>query len=167
MGKAGKQLCNGFKDRPSQLGEWESVSAGRRTKRPGLQPSPAAGWLCDLTRAPSFIPEISTGAPIQVRHDRLTQRDSPAGPEDGQRTASVDGFQPFSPPNTPFRASASFPLLSQVGTRLSRYIYRSEVSDDHVELIQLEGKARKEKKGILSCDWRTRALYTSNFCDAS
>ena len=34
-------------------------------------------------RAPSFIPEIRIGAPIQDRHDRLTQRDSPAVPEDG------------------------------------------------------------------------------------
>lgn len=84
-----------------------------------------------------------------------------------QRTASVDGFQPFSQPNTPLRMSASFPLLSWVDTRLSHDIYRSEVSNDHMELIQLEGKARKEKKGILSSDWQTGAPYTSNFCDAS
>lgn len=64
--------------------------------------------------------------------------------------------------------STSFPLLSWICARLSHDIYRSEVSDDHVELIQLEGKAKKkQKKGILSCDWQTQALYTFHFCDAS
>ena len=73
-----------------------------------------------------------------------------------QRSDSVDGFQPFSPPNTPFIMSTSFPLLSWIRARLSNDIYRSEVSDDHMELIQLEGKAKKkQKKGILSCDWQT------------
>ena len=31
-----------------------------------------------------------------------------------QRSDSVDGFQPFSPPNTPFIMSTSFPLLSWI-----------------------------------------------------
>lgn len=60
-----------------------------------------------------------------------------------QRNGSADGFQSSSPPNTPFIMSASFPLLSWICTRLSHEIYRSEVSDDHMELTQLEGKAKK------------------------
>ena len=47
--------------------------------------------------------------------------------------------------------STSFPLLSWICARLSHDIYRSEVSDDHVELIQLEGKAKKKSKKRASC----------------
>lgn len=164
MGKVGKQLCKGcFKDRPSQLGERESVSTRRRTKRPDSSPALQQDGCVTLRQ---LLLSLQKSAFEHLSKTRTTASlDSTLLLY--QRTASVNGFQPFSPPNTPFMMSASFPLLSWVGTRLSHDIYLSEVSDDHMELIQLEGKARKEKKGILSCDWQTRALYTSKFCGAS